>query len=119
MAESGSSQRMNSFEIFAGRTAASYQDLPTSAIIKLSCCTIWNCRLRQHRTESHLLFSGQPSRFRPSARDLALPREGFRRLLGLAAPMPLGKRTDCGDAKYAGCAIDFSTDPTPYLQVVM
>ncbi|KAK9854496.1 hypothetical protein WJX84_003535, partial [Apatococcus fuscideae] len=33
--------------------------------------------------------------------------------------MPLGKRTDCGDAKYAGCAIDFSTDPTPYLQAAL
>lgn len=31
--------------------------------------------------------------------------------------MPLGKRTDCGDAKYAGCAVDFTTDPSQQLQV--
>lgn len=31
--------------------------------------------------------------------------------------MPLGKRTDCGDARYAGCAISFTNDPSQNLQV--
>ncbi len=31
--------------------------------------------------------------------------------------MPLAKRNDCGDAKYAGLEIDFSADPDEVLQV--
>ena len=32
--------------------------------------------------------------------------------------MPLGKRTDCGDAKYSGVQVAFASDITASLQVL-
>ncbi|KAK9819450.1 hypothetical protein WJX74_006898 [Apatococcus lobatus] len=33
--------------------------------------------------------------------------------------MPLGKRTDCGDARYAGCVVAFSNNPSQHLQAAL